>query len=180
MKQESKLESERQTPDSRFEPGDEDFLKRVRTSQLFARQEQVSISALFEGLKSQDRHTRWEAVRVLGEIRDPETVTALTDMLLDQDAGIRWAAMESLIQIGRACLRPLLERFIKDFDSLWMREGLHHILRVLKDRHELNDAEITLFNKLDKQAVPGFESSWTSEQAWAAEKALEALDQEVM
>ena len=180
MKQESKLGSEQKTPDSRIEPGEEDYLKSLRTRQLLARHKQDSLPALLEGLKSQDLHTRSEAVRVLGEIRDPETAPALTDMLLDQDAGVRWVAMESLIQIGRASLRPLLERFIKDFDSLRMREGLHHILRVLKERHELNDAEITLFKKLDKQVVPGFESGWTSEQAWAAEKALEVLDQEVM
>ena len=180
MIQESKHKSERRTMDSSVDLNNGDFLKRERTRQLLTRYEQERVPALLEALKSEDIHTRWDAVRVLGEIRAPETASALTDLLLDQDAGVRWAAMESLIKIGRASLRPLLEKFIKDFDSLWMREGVHHILRVLKERHELNDPEITLFNKLDKQVVPGFESGWTSEQAWAAEKALEMLDQETM
>ena len=78
---------------------------------------------------------------------------------------------------------PNAEEFtpaIKDFEALWLREGVHHILRVFKDRHELNDQEIALFEKLDKQCIPGFESGWTSEQAWAAEEALEALDKEAI
>jgi len=39
-----------------------------------------------------------------------------------------------------------------------------------KDRHELIDQEIALLEKLDEQCVPGFESSWNSERAWAIQK----------
>jgi hypothetical protein len=123
---------------------------------------------------------RWEVVSTLGDIRDPETASALTEMLMDEDTGVRWAAMESLINMGRNALRPILEEFVKDFESQWLREGVHHILHVLKDRHELNEKEIELFEKLDEQCIPGFESGWNSAQAWAAEKALEALDKEAI
>ena len=99
---------------------------------------------------------------------------------MDEDTGVRWGAMESLSRMGRECLHPLLESFVKNFDSLWLREGVHHILRVLKDRNKLNERENILFNELDKQTIPGIESSWTSQQAWAAEKALEMLDQQAM
>ena len=158
--------------------GEKDFLKRQRARLLLVDRADESVPALQEALKSQDTQTRWQAVHALGEIDAPEIIPALTDMLLDKDTGVRWAAMESLIRKGRSALRPLLEKFIKDFDSIWLREGTHHILHVFKDRHQLNQFEITLFEKLGEQSFPGFESGWTSEQAWAAEKALEVLDRQ--
>jgi HEAT repeat protein len=160
--------------------GDGDGLARQRARLQLEHIGQESIPALLEALENPNTHVRWEAVRVLGEIRDPKTAAKLVKMLMDEDTGVRWGAMESLSRMGRKCLHPLLESFIKNFDSLWLREGVHHILRVLKDRHELNDRENILFDELDKQAVPGFESGWTSQQAWAAEKALEVLDRQAM
>jgi HEAT repeat protein len=179
------------TPDPKFhqeqsiselivELGDANLLKRQRARLLLVHRDRASVPALLEALKSPNVHTRWEAVNALGDIRAPETAPELIDMLMDEDTGVRWAAMESLIRMGRCALRPLLERFIKDFDSLWLREGVHHILRVLKDRHALNKRERILFKELDRQTIPGIESGWTSEQAWAAEKALEVLDREAM
>lgn len=160
--------------------GNPDFLTRQRARLLLVHREQKSIPALVEALKSNNVHTRWEAVQALGEIRDPETAPKLVDMLMDEDTSVRWAVMESLIRMGRDSLKPILEKFIKDFDSLWLREGVHHILHVLRDRHELNDLEITLFEKLDQQTIPGVESGWTSQQAWAAERALEVLDRKAI
>jgi HEAT repeat protein len=160
--------------------GDDNGLVRQRARLQLEHLGQGSIPALLEALKSPNVHVRWEAVQALGEIRDPKTAIALVNMLMDEDTGVRWGAMESLSRMGRACLHPLLESFIKNFDSLWLREGVHHILHVLKDRNKLNDRENVLFEELDKQAIPGFESGWTSQQAWAAEKALEVLDQQAM
>ena len=159
---------------------DEKYLTRQRARLLLVHHAPESIPALLDALDSQDSNTRWEAVRALRDIRDPETAPALTEMLMDEDTGVRWAAMESLIRMERDCLRPLLEKFIKDFGSIWMREGTHHILHVLKDRYLLNAEELRLFNALDRQSIPGIQSSWNSEQAWAAEKALENLDRESM
>ena len=172
--------TEQKIPELIAELDDSNFLKRQRARLLLVHREPESIPALLEALNNPDARTRWEAVSALGEICAPQTASALTDMLMDEDTAVRWAAMESLIRMGRDSLHPILEKFIKDFASLWLREGVHHILRVLKDRHELNEQEITLFEKLDKQWIPGFESGWTSEQAWAAEKALEALDREAV
>ena len=178
MKPQTELITERHSSERIADLGDSDLLMRQRARSLRAYRDQESVLALLEALESPNERTRWEAVKALGEMRAPESISALTNMLIDQNTGIRWAAMESLIRMGRESLRPVLEKFVKNFDSPWMREGLHHILHVLKDRHQLNDLEIALFEKLDEQCIPGFESGWTSEQAWAAEKALEALDQE--
>jgi hypothetical protein len=139
-----------------------------------------SAPALLEALQSQNVHVRWEAVQALGELRIPETAAVITNLLMDEDTGVRWAAKESLIHMGRDALRPLLDSFIKNFDSPWMREGLRHILRAFNDRKLLRNRETILFEELEKQAIPGFDSGWNSQQAWAAEKALEVLDQDVI
>lgn len=160
--------------------GDENGLVRQRARLQLEHLGQESIPVLVEALESPNVHTRWEAVRALGEIRNSKAAAALVNKLMDEDTGVRWSAMEGLSRMGRDCLHPLLESFIKNFDSLRLREGVHHILHVLKDRNKLNERENILFEELDKQAVPGIESSWTSQQAWAAEKALEVLDQQAM
>ena len=180
MYPQTKSETEGQIPDLIAKLGDSDFLTRQHARLLLVHHEPESIPALLNALENPKAQIRWEAVSALGEIHNPETAPALTEMLMDEDTSVRWAAMESLINMGRKALRPILEKFIKDFEALWLREGVHHILRVFKDRHELNDQEIALFEKLDKQCIPGFESGWTSEQAWAAEEALEALDKEAI
>lgn len=180
MKLQTKSKSEEQIPDLIAELGNNDYLKRQHARLLLVHREPESLPALLDALENPNAQIRWGAVSALGEIRDPETIPALTDMLMDEDTAVRWAAMESLINMGRKILRPVLEKFVKDFESQWLREGVHHILHVFKDRHELKEQEITLFEKLDQQCIPGFESSWTSEQAWAAEKALEALDREAI
>jgi HEAT repeat protein len=180
MNPQTKIKTDLQIPDLIAELGNNDFLKRQHARLLLVHREPESIPALVDALKSHDAQIRLEAVSALGKIRDPKTASPLTDMLMDEETGVRWAAMESLINIGREALRPLLEKFIKDFESLWLREGVHHILHVFKDRHELHEQEIALFEKLDEQCIPGFESGWTSQQAWAAEKALEALDKEAI
>jgi HEAT repeat protein len=160
--------------------GDDDGLIRQRARLQLEHIGSESTSALLEALQSQNAHARWEAVRALGELCIPETAAAITSLLMDEDTGVRWAAMESLIHMGRASLRPLLDAFIKNFDSPWMREGLRHILRVFNDRNLLRNREIILFEELEKQAIPGFDASWNSQQAWAAEKALEVLDQDAV
>lgn len=180
MNPKNKLEPDAPISDLTEDLGSADFLTRQRARLLLVHREPGSIPALIKVLSSPNVHTRWEAVQALGEIRDPQTGPDLAEMLVDQDTGVRWAAMESLIHLGRDCLRPILDKFIKDFDSIWLREGVRHILRVLKDRHELNELEITLFDYLDQQSIPGFEPGWNSHQTWAAEKALEQLDQEAI
>ena len=175
-----KSKSELKIPDLIAELGNNDYLKRQHARLLLVHHEPESIPALLDALENPKAQIRWEAVRALGDIRNPEIAPALTDMLMDEDTGVRWASMESLIKLGRNSLRPILEKFIKEFESLWLREGVHHILRVFNDRHELREKEIVLFEKLDEQCIPGFEPSWNGQEAWAAEKALEALDKEAI
>lgn len=158
--------------------GHENGLARQYKRLMLIHHSPESIPALVEALKSKNATVRWEAVRALSDIHDPQTASVLTDMLMDDDIGVRWSAMEGLIRMERACLRPVIECFLKDFDSPWIHEGVHHILHVLKDQRLLNASEINLFHKLDHPDFPGFDTGWDGEQVKAAEKALEMLNQE--
>ncbi len=158
--------------------GDEHGLTRQRARLMLVHLGEVSVPPLLEALRSDNVDVRFEAVKALGDLSDPRAAPALVDALFDQDTGVRWSAMEGLIKMGRLSLLPLLERFTKNFDSARLREGVRHILHVFKDRNLLTPEETTLFEKLEKQEIPGFEARWNTEAAWAAEKALEALDRQ--
>ena len=171
-------DTKQKIPELIAELGVRDSFKRQHARLLLAQLEPESIPALLSALESPRAEIRREAVNVLGDIRAIETAPALIDTLMDEETSVRWAAMEGLIHMGRDVLHPILEKFVKHFDSLWLREGVHHILRVFRERHELNEQEIALFEKLDEQYIPGFEPTWNGQEAWAAERALEVLDQE--
>ncbi len=44
---------------------------------------------------------------------------------------VRWLAAEGLVRIGSKAAEPLLKALIEHPDSLWLREGAHHILHDL-------------------------------------------------
>jgi HEAT repeat protein len=48
---------------------------------------------------------------------------------MSQVFDVRWLASEGLITIGPPALLPLLRELVKRPDSLWLREGTHHVLR---------------------------------------------------
>ena len=171
----SSITSQSEIPPLIADLGNENGLVRQRARLHLVHIGRAGIPLLLEALKSPSVRIRWETVKVLGDLRVAETAAPLTDMLLDDNTGIRWSAMEGLIHLGRTSLRPLLELFTKNFNSPIVREGLHHILHIFKDRHMLNKQETILFEKLNRMGVSGFQTSWNSEAAWAAEKALEVL-----
>ena len=45
---------------------------------------------------------------------------------------VRWLAAEGLTHIGNKIIEPLLKRLIKHPESVWLREGVHHVL------HDMN------------------------------------------
>jgi HEAT repeat protein len=91
----------------------------------------AAVSGLTGALESEDPRVRWEAAKTLVEVADPRAASALIQRLEDRDPGIRWVAAEALIALGPDGLSPLLERLVDEADSLWVREGAHHVLHVL-------------------------------------------------
>jgi HEAT repeat protein len=98
-----------------------------------ARQQLVAIGApsvtyLVEALENRNELLRWEAAKALGEIGNPAAAPALVAALEDEVFDVRWLAAEGLIALRGGGLVPLLSALVERPDSLWLREGAHHVL----------------------------------------------------
>ncbi len=90
-----------------------------------------AVPALVRALQSPNEHARWEAAKALGEIADPRAAPALVSTLQDEKSAVRWLAATALINLGRDALVPLLRGLEGNSDSIWFRDGAHHVLRSL-------------------------------------------------
>jgi HEAT repeat protein len=88
----------------------------------------AAVDGLIGALQHPKRHVRWEAAKALAEIAAPSARLAMVGALEDEDVGVRWLAAEGLVAIEQAALVPLLLAIIDRPDSLWLREGAHHVL----------------------------------------------------
>jgi HEAT repeat protein len=131
-----------------------DGLVRVRARRALVTIGSKAVAPLEVALTSKDDSTRWEAAKALGQIGDVEATAALIRSLEDEMFDVRWLAAEGLIAIGRPTLIPLLRKLTEKPDSLWLREGAHHILHginmenmeqiLLPVRNALEDIEASL------------------------------------
>ena len=104
-----------------------DGLVRVRARLALVAISRKAVDSLAKALDSKDQVCRWEAAKALGQIGDPAAITILIQSLEDEIFDVRWLASEGLIGIGRPVLAPLLHRLMKRPESIWLREGAHHI-----------------------------------------------------
>lgn len=79
---------------------------------------------------SSDR-ARWEAAKALAQIKDSVAAPALVTALEDENSGIRWVAADGLILLGRAGAVPLLKALVQRSESVWLREGAHHVFHAM-------------------------------------------------
>lgn len=90
-----------------------------------------AVPYLVRALQSPSEHARWEAAKALSQIADPSAAPALVRALEDDKAAIRWLAATALIHLGRTALVPLLRGLEGHSDSIWFRDGAHHVLHSL-------------------------------------------------
>jgi HEAT repeat protein len=145
----------------------EDGLVRVRARKLLVDTGKPAVKPLVEALASKKQWVRWEAAKALGQIGDTSATQALIKALEDKMFDVRWLAAEGLISIGDKVLVPLLRAIMARPDSLWLQEGVHHVLHNLEGGH-LNKMIDPILHALE-----GFEPS--VETPPAAERALEVL-----
>jgi hypothetical protein len=145
--------------------GSLDGSKRLKARKLLIKEGVNAVPGLIQALSSGNWHIRWGAAKVLAQTRDRKAASALVRALEDEDHDVRWAAMEALITLDRAGLEPLLRALMKDFDSVYLLEGAHHILHVLKDRGRLGKPMIKVFKALEG-VEPEVTVPWTAEAAW--------------
>jgi HEAT repeat protein len=117
--------------------------------------------------RDRNEQVRWEAAKALGEIADPKTAAPLTCALEDEEFDVRWLAAEGLITLKNKGLPPLLKALIKRPQSVWLREGAHHIL------HDLSRTNLRKQVKALLEALEGVEPE--IEVPTAAQKLLNSL-----
>lgn len=96
------------------------------------------VGPLTKALSSKKQWVRWEAAKALGQIGDPAAVQTLINALEDREFDVRWLAAEALINIGRKSVVPLLKTLLEDPNSVWLRQGAHHVLRDMRKSDELS------------------------------------------
>lgn len=112
-----------------------DGLARQRARESLVDIGRPAVAPLMEALAAPDSNyrLRWEAAKALSELEDPETAPVLVTALEDDRFGVRWLAAEGLISLGRDGLAPLLKALVQRSDSAVLREGAHHVLRMLNE-----------------------------------------------
>jgi HEAT repeat protein len=91
-----------------------------------------AVPSLTGALRNGKYLMRWEAAKALGQIGDPAAAPALVEALEDEVFDVRWLAAVALIGMNVRGLRPLLQALIEKGDSVYLREGAHHVI------HDLN------------------------------------------
>jgi len=93
----------------------------------------TTVPFLLPLLNNRKHQIRWEAVKALGEIKDPTAIDGLLQALTDEEFAVRWLAAEGLVSLGSQVVVPLLQALIQiqETASVLLRDGAHHILRAL-------------------------------------------------
>jgi HEAT repeat protein len=147
--------------------GSQDGLVRVKARKSLVSIGGPAVKLLVKALASKKAWVRWEAAKTLGQIGDAKATGALIAALEDRMFDVRWLAAEGLNAIGHEALVPLLQALKERPDSLWLREGVHHVLHNMEGGH---------LNKIINPVLLALESFEPSVEApLAVERALEAL-----
>ena len=117
--------------------GNDDGLKRKKARETLVAKGSEITEFLIELLSHPRYIFRWEAVKALEEIGDPDTIPALIRTLEDDKSDVRWIAAKALINIGMPTVKPLLKTLIEKPDSIFILEGAHHIFYDLHEKGEL-------------------------------------------
>jgi HEAT repeat protein len=123
--------------------------QRARNSLVAVRK--PAIVHLAKLTKDRNEQVRWEAAKALGEIADPKAAPPLTCALEDEEFDVRWLAAEGLITLKSKGLPPLLRALLKRPQSVWLREGAHHVL------HDLSRTSLRKQVKALMEALEGVE-----------------------
>lgn len=123
-----------------------------------------AVPDLIHQLKTDKERCRWEAAKILGDIRDESAAEALVEALLDESISVHWVATESLIKYGQKAILPLLEGITRHFDSMRFRQGAYHILHVFEQFQNLEPQVQDVLNAL-RDIQPSVAAPWAAERA---------------
>ncbi len=109
----------------------DDPVERNHTREALVAIGKPAVKYLVKLMSDHRSHVRWEAAKALGPIGDPAAAQALVNALEDEDTDVRWLAAAGMITLGCSGLEPLLVALIDRPDSIWLRDGAHHVFHDL-------------------------------------------------
>jgi HEAT repeat protein len=109
----------------------DDWVVRVKAREELVSSGRKAVEPLSEALASSKQWVRWEAAKALCEIGNSAATSALIKSLEDKMFDVRWLSAQGLITIGNKTIAPILQALIEKSDSVWLREGAHHVLHDL-------------------------------------------------
>ncbi|MCL4560785.1 MAG: HEAT repeat domain-containing protein [Chloroflexi bacterium] len=122
----------------------------VRTSLIAKGHE--AVPNLINGLKSTNAVIRYESARLLGEIHDPASVDALIEALYDKNTFVRQATAQSLIDLRRPAVKPLVAQLANPENVGSIRKEARTILDSLFEIGVVNGVAIEVMEALDRNA----------------------------
>jgi hypothetical protein len=134
--------------------GDKDGFVREKTRYVLIDVGAKAVPYLIKAISSRQAQIRWEAVKVLVSLSDPDAIPALIQELQDNVFDIRWLAAEALINIGNASIEPLLRALISESKDSFLREGAHHVITHLM-KYEAMTPELAGILKPVQNALDG-------------------------
>ncbi len=87
-----------------------------------------AIDYLFEMLSHPDVIARWETLKILIEINDPDIIPLLINALDDSNSAIRWLAAEGLAAMGEDAFLAMMNALSSYPDTVSIRKGLKHVM----------------------------------------------------
>jgi HEAT repeat protein len=148
----------------------EDDGVRVKARHSLVAMGKAAVGPLAGALKDGNELLRWEAAKALGEIGVPEAAPFLVRALEDEQFDVRWLAAVGLIGMNIKALKPLLHALMEQSDSVFLREGAHHVI------HDLTKGELRKYLAPVLAALENIEPAAGCPQA--AFHALEMLEKD--
>ncbi|MCD4746948.1 MAG: HEAT repeat domain-containing protein [Bacteroidales bacterium] len=84
-------------------------------------------------LQTSNYRLKWEAVKTLEQIADPDSIPAFIELLDDETSEIRWMAAKGLIKTGSLSVKPILNKLLDKADIIFI-QGAHHVLNKIDDK----------------------------------------------
>ena len=125
-----------------------DGVRRERARRSLVKVGKPAVPSLVGLLSDKSDHVRWEACKALGHVKDPAAAGALVNALDDRSMEVRWLAAEGLIALGRKSVIPLLKALEAHFESLFLRQGAHHVLHALQREQMLDASTLAVLDTL--------------------------------
>ena len=79
-------------------------------------------------VRSPNERERWEAAKILGQIRDGRASRLLAEAMDDDRFDVHWIATEGLIHLGEKSISPVLHQLVERAHSVRIREGANRVL----------------------------------------------------